>query len=731
MKIEKIIGTEEEIEVIARLGADSFIDDEFYLEYKTKGLLGKLELERIFKRSISICAQYGVASKITLNGETCAFLLAFNYLELEREHPEEFAHFFNSSDALQNEGLTNIYNGFKRHLDKNSEYIYLLAVAVDEKHRRKGFATSLLKQLCLEYNEYIIFADVTNPGMRIITERQGFKAVENNVSGCDLVFKKAELISEPVGKDGYYVAIPKDLDFISTPPIATVTLKNAVCDAQYPVFHKVIDGEGCEVALYKLDAYSLLCMQAYINIADCIEHTAEHDGKVFFYYTCDVDANSIEVKTLEELKKERNTDETRLIVDICTSIPMSYSEKLLSFNPSEKAFYSGRVITALDFRTEYEAGVPIAQSKEAGFKKRIRRLNLGKVNIKIKSEMELMFNQKHTQEQIGEPIEAMLVLSIDNESQICVLHMLCFSFESVLTQYLDSVSRNQLEVIVGKATDGGDESVNLYQYLYDNFGLNKVGTAKSFITGFEEKKNIKKEVLASVLFTETYYENDTGLGSIIEEDLLSMINLPHGVSTYNYADVIVGSNVVMQMSPNLFGPIELRIIKESTTLFYIELVLFEEAAIGLADQKIKDVLSNINDIKPSRILREYGKQLKEYASTIDFWKVQMNYPSSKLAVENNRKYFKTEELLEQYHRNQGIFQKLYEVRSDYADRMEASTLSFIGATLTVLSLLDILWAEATSLTLIGITAGVVGVLLLLKELFLFSGKQKRKKKKKK
>ena len=38
MKIEKIIGTEKEIEAIARLGADSFIDDEFYSEYKTKGL---------------------------------------------------------------------------------------------------------------------------------------------------------------------------------------------------------------------------------------------------------------------------------------------------------------------------------------------------------------------------------------------------------------------------------------------------------------------------------------------------------------------------------------------------------------------------------------------------------------------------------------------------------------------------------------------------------------------
>ena len=64
----------------------------------------------------------------------------------------------------------------------------------------------------------------------------------------------------------------------------------------------------------------------------------------------------------------------------------------------------------------------------------------------------------------------------------------------------------------------------------------------------------------------------------------------------------------------------------------------------------------------------------------------MNYPSSKVAVDNMRKFFKIDSDLEQYNKDQEIFQKVYDSKSDLSDRISSSILSAFGAVLTALSI---------------------------------------------
>ena len=59
----------------------------------------------------------------------------------------------------------------------------------------------------------------------------------------------------------------------------------------------------------------------------------------------------------------------------------------------------------------------------------------------------------------------------------------------------------------------------------------------------------------------------------------------------------------MQISDTLQGSVTERIIKESITLFYIELILFEEAAIYIADDRIVNFLTQLDQYSPNQVLK--------------------------------------------------------------------------------------------------------------------------------
>ena len=78
------------------------------------------------------------------------------------------------------------------------------------------------------------------------------------------------------------------------------------------------------------------------------------------------------------------------------------------------------------------------------------------------------------------------------------------------------------------------------------------------------------------------------------------------------------SNIVLQTSEFLRGTITERIITESITLFYIELLLFEESAINIANDEIIRFLSNLDNYSPSTVLDNINVIISDYSKTIDF-----------------------------------------------------------------------------------------------------------------
>ena len=116
---------------------------------------------------------------------------------------------------------------------------------------------------------------------------------------------------------------------------------------------------------------------------------------------------------------------------------------------------------------------------------------------------------------------------------------------------------------------------------------------------------------------------------------------------------------------------------------------FEEAAIGIANRSITDLLGRSNDddkVDPIHFLEEVDNIQTEYSKTIAFWDVQVNYPTSQLSIDMIRSRFNISEKRETLKRNQEQLQLLYGTKNDKNDRENDIATS---RTLALISMLAI------------------------------------------
>ncbi|MCD7930339.1 MAG: hypothetical protein LUH15_02650 [Tannerellaceae bacterium] len=224
-----------------------------------------------------------------------------------------------------------------------------------------------------------------------------------------------------------------------------------------------------------------------------------------------------------------------------------------------------------------------------------------------------------------------------------------------------------------------------------------------------------QDLLAALLFCETLYEEGESLGKIIDKELMQILVEKYGTAQYNYASVYVFTNILMQISPTFVGDLYSRIEREAVTLLYVELVLSEEAAIYIANDEIIKFLTNVTIFNPRDVLKNINFIVTEHVKSIEFWDIQMNYPSSKQSLNKIRNKFKIEPARRVLKRNQEQLLMIYNTRSGIVDKAEAGILSILGAILTVISVVNFIFSpnEFSNLIFI-ITAFVIGVFILYK-----------------
>lgn len=429
-------------------------------------------------------------------------------------------------------------------------------------------------------------------------------------------------------------------------------------------------GAACEGVLLQCDYEQLLRYQRFINLTNYEEHFEQTDrGKALIYSEkYQSDSSLLWNDLLREMVKTRKA-EWSIVPDSYIMYPVTYKDhdRLL-----ECACYDNQEISNymhyMDIRLQCETGVPFGKDGidlMERYKNRLERIPLGRLRVRITLEM-ILDILDHEDQPVGCDAEVEAVLSIDRSSHIGVLTLVSLSTPFLLSHFLDNIVRNQLMVI-----EENGEAVNLYAYMQEKWGLNASGTPKSYEMIPKEKNCLNKKQLGAVLLSETIYEEGEDFGEFTDAEILKLTNSETGMGQYSRAFVVAHTNVLLDFEKDLRGTIQARMYNAAFTCFYVELLMFEEAALTCFNKELIDLMAEVMRIEPTEFLTSARTITNRYLNTVDFWNVSVNYPSSQKSLQMIRKSFLIDDLREKMEYNQKQVGNIFNINREIVDRQEA------------------------------------------------------------
>lgn len=708
----------DDIDSVIDLFCDCFSEDHYYLQLLKEFEDKKEAMRTLFRDGIAYCLKDGISIGVEDNDKLVAFALLFDYKKAKQNRRYEFYKIFGADDSDEKLPYSESIHKTIELIDGNT--LYLLSLAVSDPFRRRGVASGIVDYILKHYNDYSIVSDVSNIYSLTIYRDRNF-SISTISNGYYLVI---HTVRSSVSSIDY--TKPVKLIVPSCDDLKQLNIDYSIAHSDHYVFCcKASNSSGvncfssddnniCTGIIVNIEYEALLKFQRFINLTQVQENTS---GSLVYYtnnveYTCTPLIN----KTLSEMLETRAT-EWSLIPDVFVSIPIEYTsiQKIETFALEDE---SCSILKDMDFRTHYEAGIPSKLERVddlAGLKNRIKRYCLGKIKIQIFSEITLE-NYSNIGEPVGPAATVDIYVSIDINSNCGVLTWYSLSCPFLISHLFDTIIRNQLMVI----NEG--VYVNFYDYLQSNYGMIKRGTPKIFSVFPCDKSKLSKSQLASLLMAETIYPDGENFGELIDDDILAVVNREHGMGQYDRAIVYAYTNTILQFSKDFRGNINDRLCEESISLFYIELILFEEAAIHIADRSIINMFTTGESKDPVDFLSQVDAIYDCYSRTIDFWSIKVNYPSSQKSITMLRNAFHIKEQLEEMNRNREQLQIAFNAKCDIIDRKDAKRMD---TSLAIISILVIFsawidghdyiatWNDVLSQGTIHILQRVLFVLILL------------------
>lgn len=634
-----------------------------------------------FAESLAYCLGNGLSRGVFDGQQLVAFALLLDYGQTRREQPNMFDEIFGRAPGQPKSYEEALH---QRIQALEGQVLYLLSLAVAPAYRRQGLAAGLVDTVLEAYPRCHLVADVSNEASLSLYRRRNFR-LETLQPGYFYVEHRQNTALSTVKFSGSVRVLVPDPALLvrwecSFEAEGTVLLPGYTVhdSAGIPGFYAQAD-DVCTAHRVRLDYPTLLRLQRRLNPAQVRECFA---GDTVFYAQLRPYAQPPLLNAALSAMLPARRAEWSLIPDVYVSVPMQYEQLPASAADTEPS-NGTRLLENMAFRTYYEAGVPsqVARVDDlASFKQRIERRYLGRVRLQILAEV-TPEDYLTPSEGIGPPAEVELFLSVDRASRCAVLTWFSLSCPFLVSHLFDNVISNRAVVI----TDGG-EAVNFYNYIEERYGCIRRGTPKIFAVFPADRHTLTDSQMASLLACETIYPAGENFGKIIDRDIVAAVESPQGMGQYDRAFVCAYRNAVLQFSEDFSGSIRERLCEESITLFYVELILFEEAAIHMADRGIVKLFSSEDARDPVAFLAQADAIYDAYAGTIDFWDAKVNYPTSQKSIAMLREAFAIREQLEDMWRNQKQLKTVFETKSDLIDRKDSKRMDI---SLAVLSLLTV------------------------------------------
>ena len=670
-----------DVNEVLHLFCDCFYEDNYYNDIFPNISSRKNDMSTKFKESITLCIQQGLSDGVfNDSNDLISFILLFDYKKLLTNQKNDFLKLF--SINLEKEIPFN-HEIHEKAQKMDGRVIYILSIGVSDSYRRKGIASALVDNTLSTYPNANIIGDVSNVHSLCIYKTRNF-LIEEIRKDYFLVthFKKKQCMPSLVNPieiilPSIYNLNENKIDFMFYKKIYLINYEVFLDQNIYCFRFK--KNSICEGIIVQLSYLSLLKYQKLINLSHYIEK--QIGSRLIYVYKVNYLSPPLYNDTLKTMISTRSK-EWSVIPDIYVSIPVKYTDIERFYNiPYDENTAIDYVLKNLDFRTHFEVGIPSQKDfidDFASVKNRIKRFYLGKHWIQISEELTIE-NYTSTRNSVGPSALVDFYISVDQKSNSAILTFFSLSCPFLISHLFDNVIRNQILIFED------DSYQNIFNYICDKFSLTKRGTPKIFSLFPNEPSDLSPQQIASLLASETIYSDGEQFGKIIDKDITNILSSNNGMGQYDRAVVYAYTNVLLQFSKNLIGTVSNRIHEEAITLFYIELILFEEAAINILDHHIIKLLTSQSSNNPILFLSTVNNILDEYSNTIDFWTINLNYPTSQKSLNMLKASFLIDKQLHDVNRHLEQLKISYNVKCDIIDRTDSKRTNTSLAIISILA----------------------------------------------
>lgn len=151
--------------------------------------------------------------------------------------------------------------------------------------------------------------------------------------------------------------------------------------------------------------------------------------------------------------------------------------------------------------------------------------------------------------------------------------------------------------------------------------------------------------------------------------------------------VMIMPNVALAANQSSKGKIINVVYDDSRSMYLnIELILFEEAAIHIADREIINLFTSGDTAEPIEFLSKVDAIYDGYSRTIDFWDIKVNYPTSQKSIAMLRRSFRIKDQLDEMKRNQEQLQTVFDTKCDIIDRKDSKRMDTSLAIISILAI---------------------------------------------
>lgn len=307
----------------------------------------------------------------------------------------------------------------------------------------------------------------------------------------------------------------------------------------------------------------------------------------------------------------------------------------------------------------------------------------------------------NSEKRLGSQVWVDFLFAWDENSSSGVVILCSLSTPFLMSYLLDAVSNNDLMVLVGDLKDTKKEYQSVKTYLKNRFKISIHGTPKSFVIIPKGEDCLRSYQKAALISSEAILPNSFGYGHVNDKNIINAVQ--NNIGQYDRAKVYAYSTVLLVFNDNLQKTVNERLETESITLFFLILILFEEASICIANDEVISILKGLQSMEKesteegeqhgfSKIdfLEQANDIMSEYAKTMAFWKAKLKYPTSQNSLDNIRKAFGVDEVLSNFQRNHQQFETLFNIKSEIKERYsdaKTNNILFVLSMLTIASVL--------------------------------------------